>query len=639
MKVILFTVLLFALSDVIAQDTMHVEGSEFVFIDKKVNKTSRLEFTPKDFKRLAASFDDPTRILMHYPGFSAVNDQANGLSYHGLSSHLFDWQLNGVEIVNPNHLSNAGTFSDLASPSSGGVSMFSGNVIDNYQFKSNLDSERQGISLGGTSNINVDGLKQSYVQASLLGIEAGLKLTENENRHLSINGRYSFTGLLDNLGVKFGNESIKFQDVMVRAKLFSNQKNKISGIFFLGGSSNYHQMVDSNFTVVKDYLNIDYKSNIKIGQFSHQYDFAEGSSLNSTVSFSIKNDERSVKGKYNAYQFNDWYSNKEHVHAFHQFLTIKSVFKLGYKTIYSYKKLFNARATSISESINNDDFEVLAYMNYDIPIYSNLNVNINLLSGMKKNKLFYPSMKLSYKIRSFSSHLFVSRSYQNIVKYFSDNTTNSDNVLLEISFTRKSSKSSVKFFYHNIKNIPGGFNYMNLLNTLPVFEPINKFDAGSKIQGVELEQQFDLNNFWCNVNATFFNANFSNTVVPTSSNLENNFKYIYNVNLGKKFKIGKNQLAASLSYHQRGGQYNYFIYTDPYYVSPNYSLPLNDRLSPYKRLDLRINYTYKKSFWSLDIQNILNKENDAFKSYDIDRGILVNKQLGLIPVLTYKRWL
>ncbi|MFM2393112.1 MAG: hypothetical protein RLZZ546_1094 [Bacteroidota bacterium] len=639
MRVAISFFIFFASMSLFSQnDTMKVEGNEFIFIDKKANKTYRLEFSSKDFKRLAASFDDPSRILMHYPGFSSVNDQANGLSYHGLSPHLFDWQLNDVEIVNPNHLSNAGTLSDLASPSSGGVNMFSGNVIENYQFKSNFDLDRQGTSLGGTSNINVDGVDHSYIQASLLGLETGIKVFNNDKRHLSFNYRYSFTGLLDNLGVKFGNESIKFQDLMVRAKLFSNEKNKISGIFFTGNSSNYHQKLDSAFITVKDHLDIDYKSKIIIGQLAHQYVFGKESFIKSTISFSTKEDTRTSNGVYNSFIFNDRFQSKEYLHAFHQFLSFNKRFKAGYKILYNFKDLSNIRSTNISERYEGDALDVLTYANYEVPINSNFSGQINLLSGMKKSKILYPSLKLSYNYHAFSAHVYAGRSFQSLLKFFSDNTTNSNNFLAEFIYNKNSSKSSIKMFYHNISNVPYSFTYINMLNNPPLFEAINFFNGTAYIKGIEVEHQFDLNNFWCNINATFFEAKFTNTDLTATSNLENNFRKIFNFNIGKRFLINKNQLATSLSFHNRGGQYAYFVSKDIYHVSPDYLRPLDDRLSDYSRLDLRINYSFKKSFWSLDIQNVLNKENEAYKSYSVN-GEIVNKQLGLIPVLTYKRWL
>jgi len=64
------------------------------------------------FLSFPASFDDPARLLLKYPGISTPNDQANAVIYHGLPSHMHQWQLYGARTLNPNHLSNAGTAND-----------------------------------------------------------------------------------------------------------------------------------------------------------------------------------------------------------------------------------------------------------------------------------------------------------------------------------------------------------------------------------------------------------------------------------------------------------------------------------------------------------------------------------------------
>jgi hypothetical protein len=96
-------------------------------------------------------------------------------------------------------------------------------------------------------------------------------------------------------------------------------------------------------------------------------------------------------------------------------------------------------------------------------------------------------------------------------------------------------------------------------------------------------------------------------------------------------------LSISSSFHYRGGQFVFMPL--PYYEnSKDYSSPPITQLNPYSRLDLRVNLSASKYFLSLDIQNIGGKINDAYLSYDID-GIQKRGQLGLLPVLSYKRFL
>ena len=74
----------------------------------------------------------------------------------------------------------------------------------------------------------------------------------------------------------------------------------------------------------------------------------------------------------------------------------------------------------------------------------------------------------------------------------------------------------------------------------------------------------------------------------------------------------------------------------------NYTPPFAERLNDYMRLDLRLNYIVGrgqgKQVLSLDIQNVMSRENDAYYYYDPLVGdVVLKKQLGIIPILSYRR--
>jgi len=69
-------------------------------------------FTIEETLRLPSTFFDPARLATFYAGVANPNDQANHLIVRGNSPNSNSWRLEGVEIVNPNHLSNAGTNTD-----------------------------------------------------------------------------------------------------------------------------------------------------------------------------------------------------------------------------------------------------------------------------------------------------------------------------------------------------------------------------------------------------------------------------------------------------------------------------------------------------------------------------------------------
>ncbi|MBK8392135.1 MAG: hypothetical protein IPL23_23975 [Saprospiraceae bacterium] len=185
------------------------------FTSSRIHTDKAITLSQKDFLRLASSFDDPSRLVIKAPGFTGSNDQNNALSFRGMPSQYYKWQINGMDVVNPNHLANAGTLADVAATNSGGVNMVSGQLIKQYNFDlpGSISNSNQN-QLSGISNMIFADSLGTFGQASLLGLEAGVGLNVG-GTNVFANYRYSFTGLLADFGVNFGGESIKFQDLVV----------------------------------------------------------------------------------------------------------------------------------------------------------------------------------------------------------------------------------------------------------------------------------------------------------------------------------------------------------------------------------------------------------------------------------------
>ena len=92
--------------------------------------------TVEETRRFPANFDDPARLIHALPGVANNSDQNNAMIVRGNSPNGLSWRLEGTEIVSPNHLSNAGTFSDRASRNAGGVNILSGQLLGNSNFLS-----------------------------------------------------------------------------------------------------------------------------------------------------------------------------------------------------------------------------------------------------------------------------------------------------------------------------------------------------------------------------------------------------------------------------------------------------------------------------------------------------------------------
>lgn len=234
-----------------------------------------IPLTRDQTQRFPAMYFDPARLAAAYPGVAQVDDGTNVLSIRGNSPTSVRWRLEGVDIVNPNHLPNAGTFSDRPASASGGVLMFSAQLLDNSSLLTSTMPAGYGDALGGVMDMNLrKGNARQHeftAQAGLVGLDLaaegpmfGKSASDNGDRKASYlaNYRYSTVGLLGQLGVSFGDEQINFQDLSFNLH-FDGQKGGRWSVFGLGGLSKntFRHKTDSiEIKAYKDFFDIDFES-------------------------------------------------------------------------------------------------------------------------------------------------------------------------------------------------------------------------------------------------------------------------------------------------------------------------------------------------------------------------------------------
>ncbi len=200
--------------------------------------------TEEETRRFAATFFDPARMSTLYPGVIAANDQANALVIHGIGPEFMQWYLEGVEIVNPNHLANSGTFSDRASTTGGGVNMLSNQMLASSSLATGALPPQYGNAVSGVMDMHFRrGNHHRYehtVQAGLLGIELaseGPLYREWPFASYLANYRLSTVGVLSALGVDFGDERIGFQDLNFRMHVPFGKPGASVAVFGAGGTN------------------------------------------------------------------------------------------------------------------------------------------------------------------------------------------------------------------------------------------------------------------------------------------------------------------------------------------------------------------------------------------------------------------
>jgi hypothetical protein len=237
---------------------------------------SRISLPIEKVLRMPANFFDPVRMLSSFPGVMTANDQANNIIIKGNSPSGLLWRLNGMDIVNPNHLANAGTTNDKPTANGGGVNILSAQMLDETSFYASNIPARYGNFTSGVLDMSLrNGNEQKHeytAQASLLGLDFAAEgpLNKSGTSSFLANYRYSTVGLLSQMGVNFGGEEIAFQDFSFNLRQ-TGRWGSLS-FFGLGGASSntFNAKPLTEWEVDKDRFDIFYKS--KMGGLGVRFD-------------------------------------------------------------------------------------------------------------------------------------------------------------------------------------------------------------------------------------------------------------------------------------------------------------------------------------------------------------------------------
>ena len=136
---------------------------------------------------------------------------------------------------------------------------------------------------------------RQQVQAGFIGFDGMAEgpIGKSGNTSYLVNGRYSFTGLLADMGVDFGGETIRFADL--NAHLHHQWEGGDLSVFtILGASSNVFRFTDEDgegVTEQKELFDIDFESALQVYGATFNTELGAGR-LRTGVGFSEVNSER-----------------------------------------------------------------------------------------------------------------------------------------------------------------------------------------------------------------------------------------------------------------------------------------------------------------------------------------------------------
>ncbi len=650
---------------------------------------SSRSFNPDDTKKYAGSLGDPSRMAANFAGVVAGNDSRNDIVVRGNSPNAMLWQMEGVNIPNPNHF--GGSFS-----TGGPVSMLNANNIAKSDFFTSAFPAQYGNANGGVFDLSLregNNEKREYIaQIGFNGFELGAEgpFSSKSKASFIFNYRYSTLGLLNDVGVNVGTGAATplYQDMNMKISIPAKNKGKFI-IWGMGGISSIDLLgTDVDTTEIDFYGSRDentrprYRSGVVGTSYEKSLSPKTWAKLTLAASHS-----------YSYYSIDSiaYPAETTTPKAQGDFLDNK------YSAVLNLTHKFNAKH-SLNAGLNHD-LTQFDYFNKDVAMGGTVDIvrvdqkgNVNLTQGYVQwkyrinvrftsniglhsqylgvNKQFVaePRVGLRYALNANSSinlgyglHHQTLPIYNMFVQDSSGQQTNKDlkfmrsnhAVLGYENMLTQSLKLRVEMYYQYLDQVPVT-SYPSSYSTVNVgaaFEPsdvTNLVNTGTgQNYGVELTLERYFNKgFYFLVTGSLFDSKYKG-----SDNIERNTafntKYAANILAGKEFKLGTkgNVLYINIKATSIGGKY----FTPLDLVASqargaavyDHSKAFSEQQSAYFRMDLKTGWRrdFKKSSmeFAIDFQNITNHQNIFSQGYDkYTNSITYEYQTAFFPVPMFR---
>ncbi len=661
---------------------------------------SSYQLKVEEQSRYPTTYYDPARLVLTLPSVRGVDDQGNSISVRGNSPATVRWRLEGVDIVNPNHTANAGTFSDRPTAAGGGISILSTQLLGTSNFLTGAFPAGYGNAIGGLMDMRLrNGNDQKHeftAQAGVIGLEAaaegpvgrrtgdgGREMADGGRRTGSylVNYRYSFVGLLTAAGVDFGGEEISFQDFSFHLN-FPVLKNAELGFFGMGGLSknSFKSPLETDkIEEDKDRFNIDFDS--KMGATGLTFNSPVGKQLKVKLVAAVSGleHERTADLVVNVPQKTRWSEDNINEN------------KIALSGNISYKK--NARNgwdLGIQATRERSGFYTLFSDNFGSQAFGGEVSDWLLQTYLVRHTYIFPKLKLTTGIHWFhfrytftdsniqprASLTFTPNERQKITLAYSSqgqiqqpqtylakllppggigNTKSRQIVAAYQRIFRNETVLKAEVYNQEIFDVPvsarAGSTY-STLNDVETFRLLQDTltDTGKGHNyGIDvLLESPILTNSFARLGASLYRSLYTaNDGIERPTRFDG--RYLINATSGSEKVKKKNGKTIVRGHSTRISWYGGFRQTpidEAASAELGYTVFEEEKansikLKDYFRIDYRfywkINKPNRSTTLSLDIQNLSNRKNEAYLYFDnVQQRVVTKKQLGLIPFLNYR---
>lgn len=652
-----------------------------------MSTVSARAFTVEETQKYAAAINDPLRMATGFPGVMAADDGNNDIIIRGNAPGGLLWRMEGVDIPNPNHFSQAGS-------SGGGISILSAQLLANSDFVTGAFASEYGNALSGVFDLKLrkgNNERREYsFQAGVLGLNAAAEgpIARNYKGSYVINYRYSTLALLGKIGVPLeAGSTTNFQDLSYNVYLPTNRLGTFT-IFGFGGLSSQDDEAETDpakWERSYDRYASKFISNTGMSGITHSMLLGSKTHLKSALAYSLNKigynethveDDLSVVPSYKeAYTTRKLTFTTTANHKFNNRHTLRAgaiVNQIGFDFCRLSREHPNA---DLKETINTDGNTqtMQGFAQWQYKPANNLTINAGahyLTLLLNRTSAVEPRASVKWEVSHRSSLAFGYGRHSQVQAmgvYFAQ-TPDADGKLVQpnknLGLTKaqhfvlshqyalgKNLRLKTELYYQQLFDVPVSadpektFSALNIQSDYITEALVNK--GKGRNYGVELSlEKYLSNQFYYTLSNslyqskytaldgiernTRFNGGHISTLLVGKEFVRRNQRKTYGVNIKTIYAGGLRTTPIDL---ERSKAEGYTIFKE----QEAFSL----QNSPYFRTDLRLSIRWNRnkqtSTLSLDIQNLTNRLNAFNQWFDAEQGQLVNNyQNGLIPVLNYK---
>ncbi|PQJ11672.1 TonB-dependent receptor [Flavipsychrobacter stenotrophus] len=653
----------------------------------KLATVSARTFSMEEVNRYAGGRSDPARLVANFAGVSAPDDSRNDIVIRGNSPVGVCWRIDGMNVTNPNHFATVGT-------TGGAVSALNTNMLKNSDFFTSAFPAEYGNAIAGVFDLGFrTGNTEKREHTVQLGLVTGLEgmtegpLAKGSGASYLVAYRQSVAFLASTFGINIGTSATPaYKDLSFKITS-GNTKLGTFSLFGILANSSIGISGGKSGSLYAPPDNTDLYSAIGIIGIKHVKILNKRSYITSSLgvnyakntqyqsSADSSNNSRSIEEEkviQTAYTASVAYNNKINSRLF---------FKVGLQDQLINLDLYYRTRRNMPDWMqiwdnNNATHLAQAYAHLKYNITERLTANV----GLHTQKLFLntrstslePRIAFKYDVGKKSSLTmgFGLHAQMQPINIYYNQIQNATATNKDLGFTKsqhyvlgydwqpfKDWRVKAEIYYQYLYDVPvdsisGSYS---MLNTGSSFKPDLSVNLKNNGTGTNYGAELTIEKFFSKGYYGLFTSSVYESKYKGSDGVEHNTafngKYVYNLLVGKEFKVGsdkRNKFTTDLKFTNAGGRFHTPIDLATSQMVGNTVLKSDtyaytSRYDNYFRLDFKLGFALNSKSrklsqtFSLDLQNVTNHQNVFSQSYDNgSKTIMTSYQLGFFPNFIYK---